>query len=515
MNKRNRTKNNKSNSIVEDDNDIVIEDIEKNEEKTRKKKDKKDKNNKKQKIDIVEEEDEQYEEDEKEDCNDDNDIEDDKEDKKTDDIEEEDEEQNLVNSSSDMGIVENNNINERINREVNNIVIGNGTSQTGQIIDRSLALNRLIGLINNNISTYPNILNYINESNDTLISTFNNSYINNVNNVSDNNYLNNQYIPMVNPMGNFMEQIINILGEGSNNITNNITENNHINNRENTNINNISSDSDSDSDSEETDLNNDNEDDYDEDDYDEENNNSDNYDNESGDEDEDYEENREEQNSEEYANNMLTEGFDYQINDADYERLSEVLNDFFIDSMQYDDDSDETRINNSIRRFLSTPRHNPKMLVKVILLYTDSGKNVLFQNNYMTVIDSIKDGLRRNLENERRVRQFANLFFRGIGINLDDLEDVKVVLKESEFDKMKEIKYKDAKTLTDDEGKNILCEDSTCVICQEETEDNDYIRIMPPCKHFYHKDCVDKWLREESNKCPLCKCEVGEGERID
>jgi len=479
MNKRNRIRNKKSQSRenITNEEDIIIED---NKEEDNKEEDNNKEDNKKQKINITENEEIITEQENLQ-------------------ITNNNRNQELLNNSPDANII------EQINRQVNNIIIGNGTSETGQIIDRSLALNRLLGLINNNINTHPNILNYVNESNDTLISTFNNIYINNINTINNNNNtinnnnnntinnnnniinnnnnLNNQYIPMINPENNIMEQLSNILGrENIENVNNN---------------NNNESESEFESDDE----------DEDEDNYD--NEDGDNYDNEYRNND------NNEQSPEEYANNILTDGFDYQINDVDYERLSEILNDIFIDSMQYDDDSDEIRINNTIKRFISMPRNSPKILVKVILLYTESGKNILFENNYMTVIDSIKDGLKRNLENERRVRQFANLFFRGVGINFDNLEDVKVVLKESEFEKMKEIKYKDAKMLKNENEEKILCEDSTCVICQEETEDNDYIRIMPKCKHFYHKDCIDKWLREESNKCPLCKCEVGEGERID
>ncbi|KAK4388902.1 E3 ubiquitin-protein ligase [Sesamum angolense] len=47
-----------------------------------------------------------------------------------------------------------------------------------------------------------------------------------------------------------------------------------------------------------------------------------------------------------------------------------------------------------------------------------------------------------------------------------------------------------------------------CCICLAKYVHNDELREMP-CSHFFHKDCVDKWLKINAT-CPLCKAEVGE-----
>jgi hypothetical protein len=36
--------------------------------------------------------------------------------------------------------------------------------------------------------------------------------------------------------------------------------------------------------------------------------------------------------------------------------------------------------------------------------------------------------------------------------------------------------------------------------------DNDDLRMLP-CGHFFHKGCVDKWLKINA-LCPLCKAEI-------
>ncbi|XP_051151623.1 E3 ubiquitin-protein ligase At1g63170-like [Andrographis paniculata] len=51
-------------------------------------------------------------------------------------------------------------------------------------------------------------------------------------------------------------------------------------------------------------------------------------------------------------------------------------------------------------------------------------------------------------------------------------------------------------------------EDAVCCICLAKYAHNDELRELP-CAHFFHKDCVDKWLKINAT-CPLCKAEVGE-----
>ncbi|KAF2301314.1 hypothetical protein GH714_022979 [Hevea brasiliensis] len=51
-------------------------------------------------------------------------------------------------------------------------------------------------------------------------------------------------------------------------------------------------------------------------------------------------------------------------------------------------------------------------------------------------------------------------------------------------------------------------EDAVCCICLNKYVDDDELRELP-CTHFFHVDCVDKWLKINAS-CPLCKSELGE-----
>ncbi|XP_023749614.1 E3 ubiquitin-protein ligase At1g63170 [Lactuca sativa] len=50
-------------------------------------------------------------------------------------------------------------------------------------------------------------------------------------------------------------------------------------------------------------------------------------------------------------------------------------------------------------------------------------------------------------------------------------------------------------------------EDAVCCICLAKYADNDLLRELP-CTHFFHIQCVDKWLKINAS-CPLCKFEIG------
>ncbi|KAG0009367.1 hypothetical protein BGZ81_003472 [Podila clonocystis] len=49
-------------------------------------------------------------------------------------------------------------------------------------------------------------------------------------------------------------------------------------------------------------------------------------------------------------------------------------------------------------------------------------------------------------------------------------------------------------------------QDAVCAICLCDYEDDEELRKMA-CTHYFHKECVDEWLRLHKN-CPLCKRDI-------
>ena len=46
-----------------------------------------------------------------------------------------------------------------------------------------------------------------------------------------------------------------------------------------------------------------------------------------------------------------------------------------------------------------------------------------------------------------------------------------------------------------------------CVVCLNEFQDNDKIRLLPKCYHVFHQDCIDVWLLSHMN-CPVCRSKL-------
>lgn len=56
-------------------------------------------------------------------------------------------------------------------------------------------------------------------------------------------------------------------------------------------------------------------------------------------------------------------------------------------------------------------------------------------------------------------------------------------------------------------------EQEHCFICLQKYNKKEYKRTLKCCNHYFHKKCIDKWLKTNSC-CPLCKCDQLENEKI-
>ena len=112
------------------------------------------------------------------------------------------------------------------------------------------------------------------------------------------------------------------------------------------------------------------------------------------------------------------------------------------------------------------------------------------------------------LNNSSNINTFVSQLFNNTPDNNTE-EDVKVVMKEGAD---KDLNYIEYKNITEEYCKdNNLILSEECNICLSKFEGDDIV-LHTSCNHLFHKDCMYKWLKEYSIKCPICKIELVDGE---
>jgi predicted nucleic acid binding AN1-type Zn finger protein len=78
--------------------------------------------------------------------------------------------------------------------------------------------------------------------------------------------------------------------------------------------------------------------------------------------------------------------------------------------------------------------------------------------------------------------------------NLENLENVKVETRLKNLIENTEVKLS-------------VSEDDNCSICQEQYKMNDIVREIKYCNHYFHINCVERWL-SENHTCPECRMDT-------
>jgi hypothetical protein len=45
-------------------------------------------------------------------------------------------------------------------------------------------------------------------------------------------------------------------------------------------------------------------------------------------------------------------------------------------------------------------------------------------------------------------------------------------------------------------------------VCLAEYARGEEVRVLPACRHGFHRECVDRWLLTRAPTCPVCRAAV-------
>lgn len=103
-------------------------------------------------------------------------------------------------------------------------------------------------------------------------------------------------------------------------------------------------------------------------------------------------------------------------------------------------------------------------------------------------------------------------------VDLESLGIKKMNVPQDKIDEMPKYTYTDGNTFTEIpmQPKSVGAQDSaaahtasfsqsTCPICLDDFVANETVVRELPCKHIFHPECIDLFLRDNSSLCPMCK----------
>jgi len=117
--------------------------------------------------------------------------------------------------------------------------------------------------------------------------------------------------------------------------------------------------------------------------------------------------------------------------------------------------------------------------------------------NFHNILNSFNNNIPfQNLNNILSALHNSGIQIQTIPMaGFNSFQDVRTTLQEDEMDKIK--KYKSDKTL-----------EEKCSVCMTYIKTEQEVSELP-CKHEFHSECIEPWLKEYNYKCPICRKEVG------
>lgn len=177
-----------------------------------------------------------------------------------------------------------------------------------------------------------------------------------------------------------------------------------------------------------------------------------------------------------------------------------------------------------IREVFNSEMSNVNSLLEVLIGTVENNDQFSFTNTDTTFFDRVYDHFERNTDNQperrrrgRRSRNvsfnlmtdlFDNIFYR-IGLSSQNLPYISVnniftifTISLNPKEQPKTVSKEDLSKIKKE--KFNLKEKIACPICYCDFKKNEEIRNLD-CKHIYHRRCVDPWLLNNSDTCPVCR----------
>ena len=234
------------------------------------------------------------------------------------------------------------------------------------------------------------------------------------------------------------------------------------------------------------------------------------------------EHNNEEHNNEEINNNLYNQPYNYIFRNINHYIFTNILDNNQNLEPNNNDNINNDNLNNNDNINININNDNLNDNINInndnININNDNINNNLNNNRIIYInnnfINRLNHFLHVDFNNNQQNQEYndipiprlnSNLLLQAINIMLPSqnpamLEPVAVALDDKCLEQLEE-KVLDKKI------------DGMCMICFDEFYIEQTVLELP-CDHFYHKDCIVPYFKEHSNKCPICRCEVGKSKPL-
>jgi hypothetical protein len=124
-------------------------------------------------------------------------------------------------------------------------------------------------------------------------------------------------------------------------------------------------------------------------------------------------------------------------------------------------------------------------------------------NSIETMLEELQNNININnvTDNNENNNEFVEFNIQFEFINTNNNEN------NNYFKNCTEINEKLGKPIKIKKNDIIETETENCFICMESYNYGEFKRLLPNCKHCFHKKCIDKWLKKNAS-CPVCRDEL-------
>ena len=179
--------------------------------------------------------------------------------------------------------------------------------------------------------------------------------------------------------------------------------------------------------------------------------------------------------------------------------------------------SENTNENTNVRTFYFNSGDTNENIIQQITNFINNISNInqINQDNNINIIDGVSAELNNlnpilNQLSTSEINSSNSDETHNSNQNVQMFFEIEFVMDPQNLDEEEISHFNNCNHINEVLGKAIyikkddLILQSECSICMDNYKYKQYKRILPDCKHTFHKKCIDNWFKKKSS-CPVCR----------